>query len=189
MKTMQCVAAASLVLGIVGCASAPRVAVQEPVGPCHRTTAQATAPGSLQVYTARVLAGLDINAQAFLWNEDFGRNEFLYEPAHTDYAIYGPEGKLVEQVRNTGMRDVAVPTLVRLPAGLYTVEAEAEMEGTRTMTVVIPVLIEAGQATTVHLEPNWARAGTFQELGNVVQLSDGRVIGCRAQQLFGLANR
>ena len=36
----------------------------------------------------------------WLWNNDFGKNEFLSEPAHTDYTIYAQNGEVFKHVRN-----------------------------------------------------------------------------------------
>ena len=191
MKYLQYFATTGILACMVGCASAPRLVVQELVGPCYRVSPPTQTEGSLLVYSARRSANVDINQEEFFWNNDFGKNEFMYEPAHTDYTIYGPDGKVVAHVRNAGSRNVEIPTPVSLPTGTYTVEAEAERRGTLTMTVLIPVVIEAGQTTTIHLEPNWERSAAPAEPGNVVRLSDGRIIGCRAdgpaEHLLGLS--
>jgi hypothetical protein len=183
MKYAHYLAAASLTLATLGCASAPRVAVQEPVGPCERVAAGTATSGTLVVYSARRLANVDPNVREFFWNNDFGKNEFLYEPAHTRYTVYGPDGKVLKKVRNAIGKDPAVPTTVALPPGTYTVEAQAEEYATVNMTVSVPVVIEAGQTTSVHLEPTSERPAPHQDLGNTVRLADGRVVGCRANEL------
>ena len=180
MKYMQIFATAGILVGIAVCASAPRVAVQEPVGPCHRVASPAATDSVLVVYSARRPADVDLNVQELLWNNDFGQNEFMYEPAHTDYTIYTSDGQVFKRVSNASGRNDGIPASVSLPAGIYTVEAEAERQGTLTMTVQIPVVVEAGQTTMVHLEPTWERRAALKEAGNWVRLFDGRVIGCRA---------
>ncbi len=57
------------------------------------------------------------------------------------------------------------------------------------MTVRVPVVIEAGQTTTLHLEPTSERPATSAPGGDVVRLADGRVSGCRAHQVIGLGAR
>ena len=57
------------------------------------------------------------------YNNDFGKNEFLYEPAHTDYTIYAQNGEVFRHVRNARDPNDQAPTLVTLPAGSYKVEA------------------------------------------------------------------
>jgi hypothetical protein len=61
------------------------------------------------------------------------------------------------------------------------VEAEAEEPGGMLMTVVIPVVVEAGQTTAVHLEANRDMSKEVQDPSQVVRLGDGRIIGCRAE--------
>ena len=73
-----------------------------------------------------------------MWNNDFGRNEFLYEPAHTDYTIYTQDGKFLERVCNSKGLDDPQPALVPLPPGAYRVKAKARDFG----MVTIPVVIE-----------------------------------------------
>jgi hypothetical protein len=189
MKRIQLFTIASILLCFAGCASAPHVAVQEPVGPCQRIVSADDAPGSLMVYSARRATDANLNAEAFLWNNDLGRNAFMYEPAHTDFTLYDADGKVVRHVRNADGRSAETPTSVWLPAGVYTVEAEAEKSAATTMTLIIPVVIEAGQRTTLHLEPPWERPAGALEMANVVRLPDGRVLGCRAQPMIGLNTR
>jgi hypothetical protein len=186
MRYARSLATAAVLVCIVGCASGPKVAVQEPVGPSQRIAAGTATGGSLVVYSARRPANVNLNTEAFLWNNDAGRNEFMYEPGHTDFTIYDSDGRVLQSVRNAGRDNVEDPTPVSLPTGVYTVEAEAEASATATMTVLIPVVVEAGQTTTVHLEPTWQRPAASREPGNVVRLYDGRVIGYRAQPMVGL---
>ena len=185
MKHAKAVAMSSVLVWLAGCASAPKVVIQEPVGPCHRVPSEALKDGTLQVYTARAKADVDPNMEEWLWNNDFGKNEFLYARAHSGYTISFGDGKALQQVTNARGINDEKPTLVRLAPGLYTVEAEAEESGTATITVVIPVVVEAGQITAVHLEPNRKLPNEAQDPSRVVRLSDGRIISCRAERLFG----
>ncbi len=50
------------------------------------------------------------------------------------------------------------------------------------MTVVVPLVIRAGQTTTVHLEPDWMPSDELINPIRLVRLADGRIIGCRAEQ-------
>src|SRR5664279_3321755 len=92
MKYVIAVALAGTTVWLAGCASAPRVVVAEPVGPAPTVAAKVTGDGSLAIYSARTLASVDVNAAEWRYNNDFGKNEFLYEPAHTDYTIYTQNG-------------------------------------------------------------------------------------------------
>ena len=186
MKPIQCMASAALAVVLMGCASAPRVAVQEPVGPCHRVATEGSVEGSLRVLSARRAADVDVNAETYFWNNDFGRNEFMRTSARSGYTIYDGAGRVFRKVSDGQDGLDFKPVRVTLPAGDYTVEARAELSSTDDETVLIPVVIEAGQTTTVDLEPAPLHPVITPDLTQVVQLSDGRVIGCRAQHLVSL---
>src|ERR1035437_9329581 len=94
MKYLNTVALAGAVVWLAGCASAPRVVVIEPVGPAPTGTAQEEGDGSLVIYSARKPADVDVNMAEWRYNNDFGKNDFLYEPAHTDYTIYAQNGEV-----------------------------------------------------------------------------------------------
>ena len=70
MKYVKAFAMSSIVVWLAGCASAPNGRVVERTG---RSVAVQTA--------ARVRAPIDPNKEEFLWDNDFGRNDFLYESA------------------------------------------------------------------------------------------------------------
>ena len=183
MKYANAIAMSSIMVWVAGCASAQKVVVRDTVGPCHRVASGGASQGTLLVYSARERAPLDINTEVFFWNADFGKNEFLYGTARSDYTIFGGDGMVVKQVRNG--RDVSgkMPAPVKLAPGRYTIEAEAEEDGGMTMTVLIPLVVEAGQITTVHLEPTSETSGEATDPSHAVMLADGRIIGCRAEQL------
>ena len=183
MKHIASIAAAGALIWVTGCASTSKVVVTDRLGPCHTVLTSSGSDGSLQVYSARVQAVTDLNALTYFWNNDYGKNDFLYGAAHSDYAIYDTDGKLVKRVRNSHNIDDAAPASVSLPVGAYTIQAEAEEYPGSTLTVVIPVAVVSGQLTTVHLEPNWAPASEM-DTDRVVRLADGRVLGCRAQKLI-----
>jgi hypothetical protein len=183
MKYLNSIAAAGILIGLTGCASASKVVVLDRLGPCHTMEAATVSDGSLQVYSARTPAFSDLNAETYFWNNDYGKNEFVYGAGHTDYAIYQSDGKLFKRVRNSRGLNDDVPASVSLPTGSYAIQAEAEQYPGMTMTVVIPVAIQSGQITTVHLEPKWAPAGEEMDPTRLVRLADGRVLGCRVQSL------
>ena len=184
MKYANAIAMSGILVWAAGCASAHKVVVQDTVGPCNRVATSGASEGSLLVYSARERAPLDINAEDFFWNADFGKNEFVYGTALSDYTILGQDGAVVEQVRNGRGQSGTVPAQVTLAPGRYTIEADAEKGGGITMTVVIPLVVEAGQTTTVHLEPTSGTAGEAIDPSRVVMLADGRIIGCRAEHLL-----
>ena len=88
MKYLSAVSLAGAMVWLAGCASVSKVAVVEPVGPGPTVGSRGTGEGSLVIYSARASADVDINTAEWRWNNDYGKNEFLYEPAHSDYTIY-----------------------------------------------------------------------------------------------------
>src|SRR5512135_3493551 len=94
MKYANMFAVVGASVALVGCASAPRVVVDEPLGPAPAGVAQGTGEGSLVIYSARMPADVDVYMAEWRWNNDFGRNAFLYERAHTDYTIYLQNGEV-----------------------------------------------------------------------------------------------
>jgi hypothetical protein len=158
------------------CSASARITVLERVGPDPNLGARDSTEGFLEVYSAREQAPIDVNAETFFYNNDFGKNEFLRTPAHTTYSIYAADGRLLQRVRNhTGMNDDQ-PTLVKLAPGDYRIRAEAEDSAGLTMTVMVPVCVEPGMTTTVHLDGKWAPA-TAPDETQIVRLRNGTAVG------------
>ena len=120
----------------VGCASAP--VVLAPVGPCSAKYEPSDPNGHLQVFSAMEAQGE-------------GDDSVWYQ--HSAYVIYGPQGKRIKYVGNTIGKLDETPQTVTLPAGRYTVKARAEGYG--HVLVGMPVVIEPGKTTVVHLESGW----------------------------------
>src|ERR1035437_8011664 len=80
MKYVNTVALAGALVWLVGCATASRVVVTEPVGPGPLAGSPGRGDGSLVIYSARAPADVDVNIAEWRYNNDFGRNDFLYEP-------------------------------------------------------------------------------------------------------------
>ncbi len=170
MKHLPSVAASTALVFLIGCASGPQSARMDPPA----LAGSASDQGSLEVYSARQRMPVDLNAEEFFWNNDFGRNDYLYEPAHTDYAIYAPGGTLVERVRNARAWDDANPTRVTLPAGSYTVEARTEDSDGVSETVDVELVIQAGQNTAVHLERDGKSSASRINHNAVAQTANGQ---------------
>ena len=168
-------------LWLTGCASVSKVVVVEPVGPGPTEGSQGTGEGALVIYSARTPADVDMNTAEWRWNNDFGKNEFLYEPAHTDYTIYAQNGEVFKHVRNARTANDDTPTVVALPAGSYKVEAEAVNCDSDRVKVLMTVVIEPGQTTLANLEGGWSPMGQYKET-EVAKLPCGRVIGWRAPE-------
>jgi hypothetical protein len=185
MKYANSVALAGAMVWLVGCASPSRVVVVEPVGPAPAGTPHETSNGSLVVYSARTPAEVDVNTETWLWNNDFGKNEFLQEPAHTDYTIYTQDGAVLRHVRNARSMNADTPTLVTLPVGTYKVEARGLDCASNRVRVLMTVVIRPGETTMAHLEGDWNPLSQDGE-AQLAKLPCGRVIGWRASEA-GLA--
>jgi hypothetical protein len=178
MRYTYSIAMAAAAVCLAGCATAPRVAVVEPVGPAPMLSAAGSGDGSLVVYSARVPAEVDVNRDEWLSNNDFGRNDFADEPAHTSYTVYTKSGDFVETIHNAHDATDPSPAVVGLAPGGYRVEAQAvNCDGTR-ITVILPVVIKSGELTEAHLDAGW-RPEAYAA-NQVTKLPCGKVIGWRA---------
>jgi hypothetical protein len=184
MKAMKYLNGAALVAAVVwaaGCASAPRVVVADPVGPVPTGASQGAGDGMLVIYSARTPAEVDVYMADWRWNNDFGRNEFLYERSHTGYTVYSLNGQVVKQVRNARSADDELPTLVSLPAGAYKVETQGINCDSDRVALLIPVVIKAGETTMAHVDGSWNALPGERET-ELAKLPCGRVIGWRAPE-------
>jgi hypothetical protein len=175
MKTTHSTVLIGALVCLAGCASPTNVVVLEPIGPAPTRGLAKPGNGSLQVYSAQQRADIDPNMEEWFWNDDFGKNDFLYTPAHTDYTIYSQEGGFLKRVRNARDPNDPAPALVALPPGRYEIQAEAADAGS-TVAVKVPVVIRPGETTKVHLVSGWKphRSYTGQQ---VVRLPDGDIAG------------
>ena len=155
--------------------------MDEPLGPGPTGVVQGTGDGSLVIYSARTLADVDLCTEEWRYNNDFGKNAFLYEAAHTDYTIYAPEGKVLKRVRNARDPNDDAPTVVTLPPGSYKVEAEGVNCDAERVNVLLAVVIKPGQTTLAHLDSGWSPMGDYRE-AEVAKLPCGKVIGWRAPE-------
>jgi hypothetical protein len=68
--------------------------------------------------------------------------------AHSSYAIYTTDGKVLKTVENHISRSDELPEIVTLPIGPYVIEARSDRDG----YVRVAVVIKAGYRTTLNLE-------------------------------------
>ena len=164
-----------------GCASSTPLAASEPLGPAPSPTGRLehNGPGTLVVYSGQEPTYLDINLEEWLWEEDPGKNAFLYYPAHSDYAIYNQDGTLLKRIHNARNQDDPQPAAVTLPPGQYEIQAQAQ-DDTGTYPVKVPVIIRAGQTTAVHLAGDWRPRRAFSDT-LVARLPDGQIAGWLAR--------
>ncbi len=158
---------AYLLLGVVpllaSCAS-PTL-VSDTVGPNPFRARNAAVPsGYLRVFsqTEPVTEGFDE-----------GANPTYYQ--HSDYRIYDNRGKLVKYVGNTIGEYSSAPRLVSLPPGAYIVKARAK----DFLLMNVPVLIEPGRTTNVHLDDQWNPPATANS-SEIVKEPSGSFVGWRA---------
>jgi hypothetical protein len=160
LNTASLLVAAALV---AGCVSQQRGLVLDPIGPPNPQSVGAGSNGTLVVFSA------------FDPHADF--NDLPYLRHYTDYKITYQNHKLVETVHNANDTLLEGPKRVQLPVGAYFIVARANGYG----VVTVPVIIQAGQITTVHLEgsPAWQNRAQLSQ-SNPVRLPDGQIAGWRA---------
>jgi hypothetical protein len=149
---------------VMGCASPKSTLVLDPIGPGPHSGATNGAQGSLVVYSA------------FDPTPDLNRSP--YRRRYTDYQVLSGEGnRVVQVVQNNRETLLNSPPPVALSAGSYRVVARANGYG----TITAPVIIRAGQTTTVHLEGSvwWPRSSPIFA-SNPVRLPKGEIAGWRA---------
>src|SRR6266516_1993685 len=144
---------------LTSCASAPPTIVHEIVGP-GPTVVNEEHDGFLTVYSATA------------WTTDDDGPSLL---KYTNYRIDAADGTLFKKVPN----DDQEPTRVILPKGTYTVVAQSDTSG----MVSVPVAIETGKTTVVHLEreKDWKEAPVGIRSADLVRLPNGQPIGLRAR--------
>lgn len=148
---------------LIGCSSTP--VVLAPVGPNPTGIRSAASQGELQVFSS-------------LEEESDDQNQGSSDPIwhqHTDYTIYDTQGNRVERVDNTTGHYARSPRLVALPAGQYVVKAEAK----DYFVAEVPVTIEPGRTTKVHLDGKWQPPANTSTNG-LVSMPNGVPAGWRA---------
>jgi len=140
---------------LAGCASQP--VTLSPVGPGPEHHAFSDGTGYLRVYS-------DTETHVI-------GDGLPYYP-HTCYNIYDQNGVRVKFVPNhIGNMDES-PTLVSVNAGNYNVVAQSSAYG----RVTVPVVIEGGRQTIVHLDRQWQPAKSAAS-NDLVRFPDGEAIG------------
>ena len=160
MNKVKTILGLAFVCILSGCASAP-VALSS-VGPNPYALPDGSQNGQLEVFSALV-------------GRIEGDNPTWFQ--HTDYRILTPQHGLVKRVDNTVGYYAESPRIIALPAGTYLVEAQAK----DYFLVEVPVVIQTGKLTVVHLDNNWSPSpGTSREL--VKYAPNGWPIGWSADQ-------
>jgi hypothetical protein len=170
MKNQLIILTAGIIALMSGCAApiAPATGFQQSVGPDPSVARTASAEGILKVYSA------------FVVRRDVGSEEYAYD-RHTDYDIYDSSGRELQRVYNIGQENFkATPKAVQLKPGAYKIKAWAAM-GTGVY-ITVPVVIEAGKTTEVHLGGTW-RPPANTPGQDLVVAPAGFPVGWRASNL------
>ena len=161
MKRICLFLSAGLIAMLAGCASTP-VALA-PVGPNPTASANPASNGRLQVFSSLI-------------GRSEGDNPTWYQ--HTGYFVYDLHGVLVKHVDNTVGRYEEAPRQVKLAAGKYLVKAQAN----DYFWVEVPVMIERGETTRVHLDDHWQVPANASK-AVVVSLPNGNPVGWRDETM------
>jgi hypothetical protein len=151
---------------LTSCASGQRGLTLNPVGP---PSVQASTPsdnGTLMVFSAFQVTAVS-------------QGDYEHRRHYSDYKIFSEKSKLLQVVHNDSNTVLREAARVTLSPGMYRVVAQANGYG----LVTVPVVIERGQVTTVHLEGggSWENEVTRNQT-DLVRLPDGRIVGWRAPQ-------
>lgn len=164
MKSVHILLGAGLISLLAGCASSP-VAVA-PVGPNPDGGPILAAGGELEVFSYQT-------------EQSDNQNQGSRDPAwhqHTDYYLYDQQHRLIKHVHNCVGHYETAPRRVALAAGRYFIQAQAN----DYLWVKVPVTIEAGRITKVHLDDQWRQPGNAS-VKQLVCLPNGYPVGWRAQ--------
>jgi hypothetical protein len=134
MKTIPIILGSVLASLLLGCSSTP--VVMAPVGPSPLALGSTGSDGQLEVFSA-------------LRGHTEGNNPTWYQ--HTAYYVYDQQNQLVKHVDNKLGHYDRAPRVISLPAGNYVVKAKAK----GYLWVKVPVKIDSGKMTEVHLDAAW----------------------------------
>ena len=176
MKSIVSASVCMCAVCLMGCASS-ETRISSPLGPRPGATTSAEPSGTLQVFSAHQKVDSDINFEEFFAGAEALRE--FDEPAHTDYSLCSRTGEFLRRVQNARDSQDAEPTLLPLPPGRYQVKAEAEGADCLRTRVIVPVIVEAGRTTRVHLEAPWKPNRSVGE-AKIVHLPNGQPVGWRA---------
>ncbi len=164
MKSIWLLVGAGLVSVLVGCASTPVTVA--PVGPNPLGGDNQASRGGLQVFSS-------LAEQSDNQNQG-SRDDVWYQ--HTDYYVYDRQHRPVKHVDNDIGHYETTPRLITLPPGKYIVKAQAEDYS----WVNVPVRIERGRTTRVHLDQKW-QVPVYAAKTDLVSLPNGNPVGWRAE--------
>ena len=159
MKSFLVVLGGAAALLWTGCASNP--VVLAPVGPNPTRLPGPDDQGQLEVFSAREE---QVEGDTSVWYQ------------HADYNVYDSNGRKVRHVGNTVGHYDEAPRRIDLPAGGYLVKAPAK----DFLWVEVPVVIEPGRITRVHLDDRWQPPANTPN-AQLVTLPASHPVGWRAE--------
>jgi hypothetical protein len=157
MKTFSVVIGLAIFSMLLGCSTAP--VVLSPVGPNPYGEERKPGNGQLEVFSAMV-------------GRVEGNNPTWYQ--HTGYYLCDLAGKDLKHVDNTVGRYAESPRVISLPPGRYLVKAHAQ----GYLWAEVPVVIESGRITKVHLDGHWRPSPETQKT-EIVSTAAGEAVGWR----------
>jgi hypothetical protein len=140
---------------LAGCASRP-ISLST-VGPEPIIHDGITSSGYLQVFSKTVMS-------------EVGDDTYYYP--HVGYNIYDKFGKRLKYVPDQIDNFDESPTLMQLPQGNYNIVTLSESYG----RVIVPVVIQAGRTTIVHLDKDWKPSSNIST-NALVRLPNGEAVG------------
>jgi hypothetical protein len=159
-KSLSLLLAAGLASGLAGCVSNPTALAS--VGPEAHGRIGPGPKGYLEVFTATRTVDVDFHS---------------YFSPHMGYDINDLTGQCVKFVPNHTSDLDEAPDRVALSPGTYKVVAESAWCG----LVSVPVVVQPGKTTVVHLDGNaWRPAAAAG--GRLVYLPNGEAVGWSSQQ-------
>jgi hypothetical protein len=145
---------------ISACAPDQPVAASSAVGPAPSAVRSGSSDGVLKVFSALDYRG-----------SPQGQNAY-----HSGYALLSADGKYLRSIANRAAGSVEEAEAVALLPGMYKIKARAGGFG----TVTVPVVIEAGKMTSVHLDGSEPFGDSRPGEAQFVSLSDDLIIGWSA---------
>ncbi len=159
MKKIPFVLGTALSLLLCGCASIP--VELAPVGPNPAVRADLNDNGRLEVFSA---------LQQRRDGNDYDPNPGWRQ--HASYNVCKQNGERVRHVFNTVGHYATEPQTICLPPGRYLVTAPAE----GALKANVPVVIEPGRTTRVHLDGQWLPPAAAPK-SDLVQFPGGYPVG------------
>jgi len=161
LKQTLCYSIVGATIFLSACVSTCQMTALQPVGPAPFERARNSPEGTLLVYSA-FDQGSTSDPDAY--PHDFG------------YRIYFEDGNQLKYVNNWVATFSEEPAIVSLAPGRYKVVATAVRVG----TVRVPVVVEAGKTTALHLDGNEFPKGRHTASSDLVHLSNGFAVGWAA---------